>query len=225
MCFIFNYLFPQTWSITYHSWLSFVLLLSSCIIWMTPNSRQTCLNSSPILVLYAIMLVIGQYVYSLNLTDQELPVTVNSISISEIGFKKYGEFSYQPLFIKIFYTMFFWVTLRQYSGSLKEPIDSPESPSVGRLASLFTLRPRAFSQIQVDMNQPIFEPNNNQFSTQSQIFDSMIKCIKGILLKYWIWIVAIMLMVMSLSGSKVVIYRIVYMFFFLVFTQLFLVNI
>ena len=29
----------MTWSITYHSWLSFILLLASCIIWMTPNSR------------------------------------------------------------------------------------------------------------------------------------------------------------------------------------------
>lgn len=91
----------MTWSITYHSWLSFILLLASCIIWMTPNSRQVCLRSSPILVFYAILLLIGQYVYSLDLNDTELPISIGNVTINEIGFKKYGELSYQPLFIKV----------------------------------------------------------------------------------------------------------------------------
>ncbi len=68
---------------------------------MMPNSRQFCLRSSPVLVAYAILLLIGQYVYSLNLDDQELPISIGRVSISEIGFRKYGQFSYQPLFIKV----------------------------------------------------------------------------------------------------------------------------
>ena len=68
---------------------------------MTPNSRQVCLRSSPVLVMYAIVLLIGQYVYSLNLDDHELPTSIGRVSISEIGFRKYFEFSYQPLFIKV----------------------------------------------------------------------------------------------------------------------------
>ncbi|UXI19495.1 hypothetical protein NH340_JMT05437 [Sarcoptes scabiei] len=206
----------MTWSITYHSWLSFILLLASCIIWMTPNSRQTCLRSSPLLVIYAMFLVLGQYIYSFNLSDKELPVFVHSISINEIGFKKYGEFSYQPLAVKIFYTIFFWITLSQYNESLKTPT-TLEASSTGFLP-LFNMRQRSRSQT-------IQDPNIEQsFSSQSRMFDAMIKCLKGILIKYWIWIVAIMLMVMSLSESKVVIYRIVYMFLFMIFTCLFLIS-
>ncbi|KAH7638906.1 piezo-type mechanosensitive ion channel component [Dermatophagoides farinae] len=223
----------MTWSITYHSWLSFVLLLLSCIIWMTPNSRETCLRSSPFLVFYAIALVIGQYIYSLNLNDTELPITIGSISIGEIGFKKYGQFSYQPLFTKIFYTMFFWITLRQYTESLKDPIISDyQSSSSGILSPLFNLGPRATTTttttaaiVQTQAaEQQHFETQQQGFTSQSEIFDSMIKCFKEILIKYLIWIVAIMLMVMSLSGSKVVIYRIVYMFLFLIFTLLLLFS-
>ncbi|XP_027198178.2 piezo type mechanosensitive ion channel component isoform X2 [Dermatophagoides pteronyssinus] len=217
----------MTWSITYHSWLSFVLLLLSCVIWMTPNSRQTCLSSSPFLVFYAIALVIGQYIFSLNLNDDELPVTIGSISISEIGFKKYGEFSYQPLFTKIFYTLFFWVTLRQYTESLKDPITSDTSPGI--LSPLFNLGPRANTmaptpdETHQQQQQQQLETQQG-LASQSEIFNSMMKCFNEILIKYWIWIVAIMLMVMSLSGSKVVIYRIVYMFLFLIFTLLLLIS-
>ncbi|OTF73797.1 hypothetical protein BLA29_007431, partial [Euroglyphus maynei] len=216
----------MTWSITYHSWLSFVLLLLSCIIWMTPNSRQTCLSSSPFLVFYAIGLVIGQYIYSLNLTDEELPITVGSISISEIGFKKYGQFSYQPLFTKIFYTMFFWVTLRQYTESLKDPMITNDSTTTpGILSPLFNLGTTRTTFMTQSHHQQIETQQQQQgFTSQSEIFDSMMKCFKEILIKYWIWIVAIMLMVMSLSGSKVVIYRIVYMFLFLIFTLLLLIS-
>lgn len=216
----------MTWSITYHSWLSFVLLLLSCVIWMTPNSRQTCLSSSPFLVFYAIALVIGQYIFSLNLNDDELPVTIGSISISEIGFKKYGEFSYQPLFTKIFYTLFFWVTLRQYTESLKDPITSDTSPGI--LSPLFNLGPRANTMAptpdETHQQQQHQLETQQGLASQSEIFNSMMKCFNEILIKYWIWIVAIMLMVMSLSGSKVVIYRIVYMFLFLIFTLLLLIS-
>lgn len=67
---------------------------------MIPNSRQACLKSSPFLVIYALLLLIGQYVYGMNLKS-ELPESIGPLSLSEIGFKKYGYMSYQPLFIKV----------------------------------------------------------------------------------------------------------------------------
>lgn len=48
--------------------------------------------------------------------------------------------------------------------------------------------------------------------------------IRNLFIKYWIWVVAIMLMVMSLGGNKVVIYRIVYMLLFLSFVFIFQVS-
>ena len=59
---------------------------------------------------------------------------------------------------------------------------------------------------------------------KSEIFDWLIKFCHELLIKYWIWVVATMLMIMSLSGSKVVIYRIVYMLLFLTFTIMFQVG-
>ena len=43
----------QAWSITYHSWLTFVLLLWACVLWMIPNQRAAMLRCSPFLVIYA----------------------------------------------------------------------------------------------------------------------------------------------------------------------------
>lgn len=47
---------------------------------------------------------------------------------------------------------------------------------------------------------------------------------RKILVKYWIWIVALMLMIMSVSGKKVVVFRIFYMTLFLVFLLTFQVS-
>lgn len=41
------------------------------------------------------------------------------------------------------------------------------------------------------------------------------------LTRYWIWVVAIMLMVISLGGTEVVLYRIAYMLLFLFFILVF----
>jgi len=68
---------------------------------MIPNSRQACLKSSPALVFFALFLLLGQYVYSLDLTDQELPSQAGTFTMSEIGFRKYYDLSYQPLFMKV----------------------------------------------------------------------------------------------------------------------------
>ncbi|GFX66771.1 piezo-type mechanosensitive ion channel component 1 [Trichonephila clavipes] len=100
----------MTWSITYHSWLTFVLLLWSCILWMCPNSRYVCLRSSPALVFYAECLLLLQYIFGLNLNEDELP----SKNVAQIGLVKYGDLSYQPLAIKMLYTVMFWITMRQF---------------------------------------------------------------------------------------------------------------
>lgn len=84
-------LFSQAWSITYHSWLTFVLLLWACLIWITPFARWFCMVSSPGLVIYAELLLLVQYVYGLELTDDELPLQdpTGTFDYSELGLKKW----------------------------------------------------------------------------------------------------------------------------------------
>lgn len=81
----------QAWSITYHSWLTFVLLLWACLIWITPFARWFCMVSSPGLVIYAELLLLVQYVYGLQLTDDELPLQdpTGTFDYSELGLKKW----------------------------------------------------------------------------------------------------------------------------------------
>lgn len=54
----------MAWSITYVSWLTCVLLLWSCVLWMMRERRRYTLMSSPWLVAYGNLLVLLQYVYS-----------------------------------------------------------------------------------------------------------------------------------------------------------------
>lgn len=68
----------------YHSWLTFVLLIWANALWMIPNQRKTMLRSSPFIVFYAELLLIAQYIYGMDLTDEELPSSVEvSFSLTE----------------------------------------------------------------------------------------------------------------------------------------------
>ena len=70
---------------------------------MCPNSRYACLRSSPALVFYAEALLLLQYIFGLNLNKDELPIF--SENVAQIGLIKYGDLSYQPLAIKVCYSL------------------------------------------------------------------------------------------------------------------------
>lgn len=60
--------------------------------------------------------------------------------------------------------------------------------------------------------------------TSSTSVTWIMRNLRKILVKYWIWIVALMLMIMSVGGTRVVIYRVFYMFLFLTFILTFQVS-
>lgn len=59
------------------------------------------LRSSPFLVLYAEFLLIAQYVYGMNLTDEELPQTIQGLNLKQIGFEKILYLPVRPLLVKV----------------------------------------------------------------------------------------------------------------------------
>lgn len=59
----------KAWSITYHSWLTFVLLIWSCTLWMIRNRRKYAMISSPFMVVYANLLLVLQYIWSFELPE------------------------------------------------------------------------------------------------------------------------------------------------------------
>ncbi|GFQ76286.1 piezo-type mechanosensitive ion channel component [Trichonephila clavata] len=205
----------MTWSITYHSWLTFVLLLWSCILWMCPNSRYVCLRSSPALVFYAECLLLLQYIFGLNLSEDELP----SKNVAQIGLVKYGDLSYQPLAIKMLYTVMFWITMRQF-------FEERQQSNERNIAEGLTLEPFNISYNTATPACP--RPSiKRHFSIVPSVTSPnpyirvVAETVSNLLTKYWIWIVATMLMVISLGGQVVVVYRIVYMFLFLFFILMF----
>ncbi|XP_040063839.2 piezo-type mechanosensitive ion channel component 2 isoform X4 [Ixodes scapularis] len=191
----------MAWSITYHSWLTFILLLWSCVLWMVPSSRLACLRSSPALVAYAELLLLLQYLYSLALTDEELPQNLSTVNLAQVGLIKYHENSYQPLAVKILFTVMFWITLRQY-------IEHKTAP------------PEAGIELRRQMSTAT---SSLGMGTQLRV-RHLGRLISEWLTHYWIWVVAIMLMVISLGGTDVVLYRIAYMLLFLFFILVFQIS-
>ena len=69
---------------------------------MFPNQRRAMLVSSPGLVIYAELLLVAQYVYSLALTDAELPQRIDGINLGEIGLVKTSVLACLPILVKVY---------------------------------------------------------------------------------------------------------------------------
>lgn len=78
------------------------------------------LRSSPFLVMYAQFLLISAYIYSMDLTEEELPSKIQNINLAQIGFQKITVLPCKQLFVKCLYTAMFWVTLRQFMYERQE---------------------------------------------------------------------------------------------------------
>uniref|UniRef100_A0A8C3MD61 Piezo-type mechanosensitive ion channel component n=1 Tax=Geospiza parvula TaxID=87175 RepID=A0A8C3MD61_GEOPR len=92
------------WSITYHSWLTFVLLIWSCTLWMIRDRRKYAMISSPFMVFYGNLLLILQYIWSIELRNDELPQVSGFLKRKGPG----------ELASKILFTITFWLLLRQH---------------------------------------------------------------------------------------------------------------
>uniref|UniRef100_A0A8C9VS74 Piezo type mechanosensitive ion channel component 1 (Er blood group) n=1 Tax=Scleropages formosus TaxID=113540 RepID=A0A8C9VS74_SCLFO len=90
----------MVWSITYHSWLTFVLLLWACLIWMVRARRHFATLCSPFILLYGLSLCSLQYVWAMDL-EQELPQNLGTMSLRQLGLDR------------LLYTLTFWLLLRQ----------------------------------------------------------------------------------------------------------------
>lgn len=109
----------------------------------------------------------------------------------------------------------FWITLRQYS----------EERALSRWNQD---RDRSLSTNRGSQGRPSFQRHMSLASAVlPQVSPTLLilsNFIRGLFIKYWIWVVATMLMIMSLGGDRVVIYRIVYMSLFLSFIFIFQVR-
>ncbi|KAK3878310.1 hypothetical protein Pcinc_017051 [Petrolisthes cinctipes] len=206
----------MAWSITYHSWLTFVLLLWACVLWMIPNQRAAMLRCSPFLVVYAELLLILQYIYCMALTDEELPSQVEAVNLSQIGLVKYSKLSVKPLLVKVLYTTMFWVTLRQYVQEVVET--NQKEMSAAAALQPFTVAVTTTTTPARTVTTTTLVPPTHDDQMTSPVMQRLGQWVRSLLVKFWIWLVAIMLFIFGIQGSQVVIFRIMYMVLFLIFT-------
>ncbi|XP_070191211.1 piezo-type mechanosensitive ion channel component 2-like isoform X2 [Littorina saxatilis] len=180
----------MAWSIMYLSWLTFVLLLGACILWMLPNSRRACLVTSPLLVLYSICLLLALYVYNMDL-EKELPTAAGKIEMKEIGLMRFDT-APPDLAFQIFFTMFFLMTLRQFMRERK-----PDNSSVSEI--------------------PLRERGSNYHI--EGFTDFMSHFLMEVMCKYWIFICTGMFLLIAVQEVVIyrIIYMVLFLFFIIIF--------
>ncbi|XP_011880859.1 PREDICTED: piezo-type mechanosensitive ion channel component 1 isoform X3 [Vollenhovia emeryi] len=201
----------MTWSIMYHSWTTFVLLLWALILWMVPNKRASMMKCSPFIVFYATLLLLGQYVYSMDLNDEELPRVISGIKISEIGFSKADELGRWHLIVKCLFISMFWITMRQYMTERKQQRRSS------------ALRDMV-APLHVSVSTATTAMNHEAPEIKSKFMQDVGKLLHDLLTRFWIAVVAIMLFICGITGERMTMFRIVYMSLFLIFVITFQIS-
>ena len=131
--------------------MTFVLLIWASCIWMWPNSRQATLTTSSVLVVYGNCLLILQYIYSLDLTRDEMPrassqwskgsIDDGSFDLVQVGLIEYHypvrHLALQVIMLiytkkikilrdvcsfKVVYCFFFWGTFRHFKRKREKKV-------------------------------------------------------------------------------------------------------
>ncbi|XP_045438554.1 piezo-type mechanosensitive ion channel component 1 isoform X4 [Pipistrellus kuhlii] len=184
----------MVWSITYHSWLTFVLLLWACLIWTVRSRHQMAMLCSPFILLYGLALCCLRYVWAMDL-QSELPTTLGPVSLRQLGLE-HTQYPCLDLGAMLLYTLTFWLLLRRF---IKEKL----------------LRREKTPSVLMEVTVADTEPTRTQ-----TLLRSLGELVTGIYAKYWIYVCAGMFIVVSFAG-RLVVYKIVYMFLFLLCLTLF----
>ena len=111
------------WSITYHSYLTFVYLILACFIWILPRTRYWCHFLSPFFSIYAYLLLILNYIDLLHLFPARYSYFMHEIETlhpdehreNTVSVRTYVECS-----IKFGYTLLLLLSLRQRTRELTD---------------------------------------------------------------------------------------------------------
>ncbi|XP_066511035.1 piezo-type mechanosensitive ion channel component 1-like [Hoplias malabaricus] len=177
----------MVWSIMYHSWLTFVLLLWACVIWMLRARRKFAMLCSPFLLLYGLGLCCLQYVWAMDL-EQELPKHVGSMSLRQMGLDR-APYPCLRLGAMLLFTLTFWLLLRH---SVKD---------------IFCRKKQ--------QTAPLQEVTTGESAGQDDSLLKLLgRVVMSLYAKYWIYVCGGMFIMVSFDG-KLVGYKIVYMLLFL----------
>ncbi|KAM8858864.1 piezo-type mechanosensitive ion channel component 1 isoform 2-T2 [Spinachia spinachia] len=177
----------MVWSITYHSWLTFVLLLWACLIWILRARRHAATLCSPFILLYGLALCCLQYVWAMDL-QPELPTMVGTMSLRQLGLDR-ARHPCLRLGAMLLFTLTFWLLVRQ---SVKENFSRKRK-----------------------MTTPLQEVTTGGGGGDESVLKVLGGMVMGSYAKYWIYVCGGMFIMVSFAG-KLVGYKIIYMLLFLI---------
>ncbi|XP_039701921.1 piezo-type mechanosensitive ion channel component 2 isoform X4 [Pteropus medius] len=217
----------MAWSITYHSWLTFVLLIWSCTLWMIRNRRKYAMISSPFMVVYANLLLILQYIWSFELPEiKKVPGFLEK--------KEPGE-----LASKILFTITFWLLLRQHLTEQKALREKEALLSEVKIETQKMEEKDGEQDIQVEgeaeekekeeeekeekQENKKEEEEEGEEDDDQDIMKVLGNLVVAMFIKYWIYVCGGMFFFVSFEG-KIVMYKIIYMVLFLFCVALYQVH-
>ncbi|XP_043104872.1 piezo-type mechanosensitive ion channel component 2 [Puntigrus tetrazona] len=191
-------IFTMVWSISYNSWLTLVLLVWSCVIWMLKDRRRFTMLSSPFLAVYGTLLLVLAFISQLHLNHIDIFPTLPKHVL--IDFDVYGySVPCVHLAAKVSYTFSFWILLRQKLKEKQEEV------------------------LQTEDHLMEVKVQSCDISYTSPMMIMLGALVKGILVKYWIFCCCFMFFFVSFS-DKVAVYKILYICLFLFFVVLYEVH-
>uniref|UniRef100_A0A8C0EQF1 Piezo type mechanosensitive ion channel component 2 n=1 Tax=Bubo bubo TaxID=30461 RepID=A0A8C0EQF1_BUBBB len=208
----------MAWSITYHSWLTFVLLIWSCTLWMIRDRRKYAMISSPFMVFYGNLLLTLQYIWSIELRNDELPQVSGFLERKEPG----------ELASKILFTITFWLLLRQHlteqkALQLKEAtLSEVKVGSEENEEKEEELQEGEVAEEQEEEKEEEEEEEEDDEDEQD-IMKVLGKLVMAMFIKYWIYVCGGMFFFVSFEG-RIVMYKIIYMVLFLFCVALYQVH-
>ncbi|XP_068048657.1 piezo-type mechanosensitive ion channel component 2 isoform X9 [Anomalospiza imberbis] len=206
----------MAWSITYHSWLTFVLLIWSCTLWMIRDRRKYAMISSPFMVFYGNLLLILQYIWSIELENDELPQVSGFLKRKEPG----------ELASKILFTITFWLLLRQHLTEQKALRLKEVTLSEVKVGSEENEEKEEESQegeVSEEQEEEKEEEEEGEEEDEQDIMKVLGKLVMAMLIKYWIYVCGGMFFFVSFEGT-IVMYKIIYMVLFLFCVALYQVH-
>ena len=206
------------WSITSHSYLTLPYLILACLIWLFPRSQYWCHFTSPIFSIYALILLIINYVHLLNLLDEKFFRRIDQTEFlpNQPSLKIYLKCS-----LKFLYTLFLLLSLRQ---RMRERAHHNHRQEDFNFYEHMQLIPPVRPSIQtpIDSSTSYLHRIQTQFSIIYYEIYSIIYtgdayiCFYNLFFNWSRFLTIILTFLLSYgSGSMPVAYRIIYMAFFL----------
>ncbi|KAL1518044.1 hypothetical protein ABEB36_001730 [Hypothenemus hampei] len=101
------------WAILYVSWRTLILMIWANLIWLLPFRKKMILNSSPVIVAWVWFLLITDYLYSMDLTDRELPSVFGFLDFKS-GIDASSQIKWLHLFTKSLFGVVIFTSMREF---------------------------------------------------------------------------------------------------------------